>query len=227
MSITQLPLADLVEDMDVYPRHAVDGSHVQSLVFALESGATLPPIVADKKSKRITDGWHRARAYKRLHGPTATVDVELVNYRNEAEMTFDAVERNSSHGRKLDAMDRTRCVLMLRSAGFKDSQISLVMHVPEQKVEKLSIKVANAPISASGNVPGTNKITLKRSVAHLAGTRLSKKQAEAHVTMPGTSFLLVTNQLIIGLREKMVNLDDDKLVAKLTELRDLLVDKLP
>lgn len=225
--VSSMALAELVEDLDLYPRHAVDTSHVQALVFALESGETLPPIVADKKSKRITDGWHRCRAYQRFLGDKATVDVELVPYKNEAEMRFDAVARNASHGRRLDAIDRTRSVIMLRTSGFNDAQISLALHVPESRVEKLSIKLATCPLSSDEAVPGTNKIALKRSVSHLAGTSLSKTQAEVHAMLPGTSFLLVARQLCSALEQKMVNLTDEHLVEHLVKLRDLLVKVLP
>lgn len=225
-TIKTLPLAQLVEDLDFYPRHAVDGSHVQALVFALESGATLPPIVADKKSKRITDGWHRGRAYRRFLGPEATVDVELVNYPNESAMKLDAAHRNATHGRRLDAMDRTRCVLMLRESGFNDVQIATALHLPEKRVEKLSIKIATAPKSSGETVPGTSSIALKRSVAHLAGKRLTKEQVTTHAMLPGTSFLLIARQLYGALEQGMINLEDERLVEQLVALRTLLVEKL-
>jgi len=219
-------VAELVEDMDIYPRHAIDTSHVQALSFALEAGTTLPPIVADQKSKRIIDGWHRKRAYRRIHGPEAIVDVELVSYKNEAEMKLDAICRNAQHGRRFDAIDRTRCVIMLRGAGFNDGKIALALNVPEKRVEKLAIKIATAPKSAEQNVPGSNVITLKRSVSHLKGTVLSKSQAKAHASLPGTSFLLIARQLCLGLTEKMVNMEDERLIEQLAELRDLLVSRL-
>ena|GEM_PF-1201422 len=221
--VVQLPLAKLVEDFDLYPRHAVDTAHVQSLVFALESGATLPPIIADKRSKKITDGWHRARAYRRVLGPEAVVDVELGPYKNKAEMIVDAVARNATHGRPFDAIDRTRSVVMLRTIGCSDAQIGLALKVPEARVEKLMVKLASAPKSSGETIPGTNRIALKRSVIHLAGQTLTKSQAQTHAMLPGVSFLLIARQLYQGLLEKMVNLEDEKLVKQLAELRDLLV----
>lgn len=225
-TIKTLPLAQLVEDLDFYPRHAVDGSHVQALVFALESGATLPPIRADRKSKRITDGWHRGRAYRRFLGPEATVDVELVNYPTEAAMKLDAAQCNAAHGRRLDAMDRTRCVVMLRESGFNDVQIATALQLPEKRIKKLSIKVATGPKTSGQTVPGTSSIALKRSVAHLAGTRLTKDQAAAHAILPGTSFLLTAKQLCAALEQNMINLEDERLVEQLVALRTLLMEKL-
>lgn len=225
--LATLPVAELIEDLTIYPRHSVDSAHVQAMVFALQSGAMLPPVVADRKSKRITDGWHRARAYTRLHGPTATVSVELVDYASEREMILDAVARNAAHGRRLDAIDRTRSVVLLRAAGCTDAQISIALHVPEERVEKLAVKLASGSQTAAGTVPGTGTIPLKRCVLHLAGSRLTKGQAEVHHMLPGTSFLLVARQLRRGLEEDMVDLTDEKLVGELTALRGVLSEKLP
>ncbi len=224
--LVTLPLASLVEDMEIYPRHAVDDSHVASLVQAIECGAELPPIVADKRSKRITDGWHRARAWRRAHGKEATVSVLLKDYADVAAMIFDAVKLNAAHGRRLDGIDQTRSVLMLERNGFNATQISLALNVTEKRVERLRIKVATTSKGASGTVPGTAVIALKRPVRHLEGTKLTEKQAIVHDMLPGTSFLLVARQLAQALEHKMVDLEDEKLVEQLRVLRDLLVDNI-
>lgn len=221
-----MPLAELVEDMDFYPRHAVDSTHVSALVLALEAGEKLPPIVVDKKSKRITDGWHRARAYRRFLGPDGTISVEVVPYKNDADMKFDAARRNAAHGRKLDAVDRTRCVMMLKAVGFSDIRIASALCIPEGRVSKLSIRVASAPKGSSQLMPGTSSISLKQSVSHLAGTRLTKSQAETHAMLPGTPFILLAKQLHAALSEGMMDMTDDRLVEQLVALRDLLVENL-
>ena len=219
-STVTVPLAELVEDMDVYPRHAVDTAHVQSLAFALETGATCPPLVADKKSKRIVDGWHRARAYKRVLGANGAVDVELIAYRDEEALIIDAVQRNAAHGRKFDAIDRVRAVLMLERQGVSTVKIAVAMSIPEDRVIKMMVRVAHGN---TGTVPGTKKIVLKRPVHHLQGTTLNKRQIEVHSMLPGTSFLLIARQLCRALEVDMVNLEDAKLIDQLRTLRDVLV----
>lgn len=221
------PIASLVEDMNLYPRHAVDSAHVAQLANAIEAGSQFPPLVADKKSKRITDGWHRARAYVKVHGPNATTDVELVEYRSEAEMILDAVQRNSKHGRRLDAVDLTRAVLMLENRHVDRHRIALVLNVTEERVEKLRIRVAVSRSADESTVPGTRKIVLKRPVRHMKDATLTKDQVEAHKMLPGTSFLLIARQLERALRTKMVDLDDRKLVAALQSLSTTLAETLP
>jgi hypothetical protein len=220
--ILTMPLAELIEDLSVYPRHAVDDSNVQSLALALEAGCELPPLIADQASKRIVDGWHRGRAHKRVYGPGATVRVELRTYPNEAALKEDAVALNSRHGRRLDVMDQTRAVLMLEKEGVPMDRIALILNVTAKRCEALRIRVADARVATAATVPETHKITLKRSVAHLQGKTLTREQAEAHDSMPGTSFLLIARQLATALRTRLVNLKDDRLLEALKELREEL-----
>ena len=219
MIVTTIPLCELVEDMEVYPRHEVDPAHVASLVRALESGATLPPIVAEKKSKIIVDGWHRARAYRKVLGPQGIVDVELHTYRDQASLLLDAVTRNATHGRKLDAIDQTRVVVMLTRAQVDIAKIAVALHVPEMHVRKLSVRVATTSVETAENITGTRRIALKRPVAHLAGTKLTEEQAKVHGLLPGTSFLLIARQLCEALQQNMVNLEDARLMEQMRLLK--------
>lgn len=219
---TEYPIASLVEDVNLYPRHAVDSAHVSALALAIESGVELPAVVADRKSCRIVDGFHRCRAYRRILGPDAKVPVEFIEYINEAEMVRDAVARNARHGRRLDGIDKTRSIIMLRNVGMSDEEIGMTLHVPPKHVKKLAVRIATAPKSTDGTIPTTSHIALKRSVAHLEGARLTKKQANAHKSMPGTSLLLLTQQLTKAIENDLVNYEDDQLVAALGYLRELL-----
>ena len=169
----QLPIAKLVEDMSIYPRHEIDMQHVGGIVQALEAGGQLPPIVADKKSLRIVDGWHRCRAYKRFLGSEGVIDVELRAFRDDKAIMLEAVNLNATHGRKLDRIDQVRIAVMLREFGIQTSRIALALHVTERQVEKLHIRIATASVESHGTITGTTNVALKRPVQHLAGTRLS------------------------------------------------------
>lgn len=220
--IIATPIAEAVEDMSLYPRHAVDDAHVAALAHALESGAQLPPPVVCAKSKRIADGWHRIRAHRRVFGPEAVIDMEHVTYDSEDALLFDAVARNSAHGRKLDRIDQTRCAVMMQRRNFSAIQIAAALHVPEQRVEKLVVKIARARANSAGAVPGTNTVVLKRPVVHLADKLLTERQSRAMSSMPGTSFLLIARQLTLALSVELVDLTDERLVEQLRTLRDEL-----
>ncbi len=221
-NVATLPLAELVEDLSVYPRHAVDDSHVAQLVQAIEAGCELPPVIACKKTKRVADGWHRLRAHRRVYGPTAVVAVELREYGSEAELLEDAVRLNAAHGRRLDAVDRVRAAVMLERAGLPEKRIALVLHVTPAKLQTLRVKVATAPVKSGLTIPGTRTVVLKRPVQHLAGTRLTEEQVLAHDLAPGTSYLLIVRQLAAAVETGLVNRADERLVEALRGLRKLL-----
>lgn len=210
-----LPLAELVEDFDIYPRHAVDDGHVSSLVNAIKAGVTLPPIVIERKSKRITDGWHRSRAYRRVLGPEGVVDVEEVDYVDEAELLTDAIRRNASHGRKLDVIDQVRAIALGQERGISLHTMAIVLHLPDERVQKLSVRLAQSEKTGPGTIPGTVSVALKRPVAHLVGQTFNEAQMEAHGRAPGTSYLLTIRQLLDAVTCEFINRHDERLMAEL------------
>lgn len=226
MTVCSVPLAELVEDLSLYPRHVVDDTHVSSLVLALKSGASLPPLVADKKSKRLVDGWHRLRAYRRVVGDTAAVDVELRSYKDEAQMLLDAVALNATHGRRLDRVDQVRVVMLAERVGITEQQVATVLHVPVDRVKTLRVRVAVVPHGTITAIPGTNTVALKRPVAHMAGQTLTKAQAVAQRTVPGTSYLLIVRQLSDGIKHRLINQEDERLLAELDNLHTMLGEYL-
>lgn len=220
--MTSLPLASLVEDYSIYPRHAVDDANVSSLVNALKAGATLPPIVIDRRSRRISDGWHRVRAYKRVLGPEGVVTVEEIDYGDDVEMLKDAIRRNASHGRKLDMIDQVRSVELCRERGVDASIIAEILHIPPERVKKLEVRIARVEKSGAGVIPGTLTVALKRSAGHFAGREMTAEQLEAHNGAPGVSYLLIARQLTEGIRAGLLNRADDKLLESLRELAEVL-----
>jgi hypothetical protein len=65
-------------------------------------------------------------------------------------------------------------------------------------------------------------MTLKRPAAHLAGRRLTPEQAKAHDGAPGTSYLLLCNQLKTAMEVGLINTEDGRLMAGLRGLREEL-----
>lgn len=221
--IVALPIAELVEDDAIYPRHVVDDANVARLVRALEAGHVLPPIVAEDVSKRIVDGWHRTRAYYRVLGPTGVADVDLRHYATEADLILDAIELNAGHGRQLDKMDQARCVLLAERAGIELVRIAAALHQPEQVVVKLRLRVADVSPGTPSAVPGTEQVVLKRPTLHLAGGHLSDNQAMALASAPGTSYRLLARQLTDAVRFNLANREDATLMADLRMLCDALL----
>ena len=230
-----LPLAGLVEDTSIYPRHAVDGVYVNQLVDALRAGAALPPPVAEEGTQRLVDGWHRVRAYRKVLGAEGVVDVLLKGYDSEQELILDAITLNAGHGRKLDRIDRVRSVLLAEQAGAPVERIALALRTSPEKVQKLTIRVAYAPAAMAQVVealeaadspkageavgPPMVRVILKRPLQHLTGTTLSADQADAALGQAGTSHLLQVRQLLAALRYDLINPTDIRLRGALVELQ--------
>lgn len=210
-----MPLTELVEDLSIYPRSSVSSVNVTNLVAAVEAGCVLPPIVADQKSKRIVDGFHRRRALLRVFGKEADTEVELRQYSSEAELFADAVAMNTSHGLPLGEFEKRGVVLRLGEMGESDEKIALVLHIPQVKVETIRIRVATVVTEVGEPI---RLQPLKRSTLWMQGSAMSESQAQAHKSAPGTSWGLLAQQLTKGLREGLVE-PDGRIIAALQHLQ--------
>jgi len=210
MTETRL-IADLIEDPDLYPRHAVDAAHVSRLVAAIESGADLPPVVIDADTNRIVDGWHRARAHRRAYGDDAAITVEARHYSSEADVIADAVAANAGHGRPFDSQDRTRAALMLQRAGFDNEQVARTLNITVHRVEQATKKVAvvrKKPEPAKPIAwPQDGKVR-----------KLNARQAEVMRSSSGWRPSQTMRQLARELEVGLVDLDDPNNIDALREL---------
>ena len=216
--ITTLPLTALVEDYDLYPRHHVDTVYVSRLRASLEAGATLPPLIVDKKTKRLVDGWHGARAIRKVFGENADVAVIERSYPDEATLLADAVQYNISHGRLLDNRDLARSAWLMEEAGFPTEQIAVQLQVPEKRLQRIMVRVVQVK-----NGKDHDPVVLKASTLHLEGD-VSREQAEAIDRQPGTSHTLIAQQLREALVYQLVNEDNPRLRSELTQLLPVLED---
>lgn len=125
-------LSELVIDWDVYPRKEVDQSHVESILFAIESGDRLPPIVVEKSTKRIVDGVHRYMAYGRRAGGKSDAEIEVVEkrYSSERELFLDCVRLNSGHGKRLTEADRLEITHKATRLAIDMTEISGALKIP-------------------------------------------------------------------------------------------------
>lgn len=184
----ELPLPELVWDWTIYPRHDVDRSVVANLERAMRADIPIPPITVDEPSKRIVDGWHRARAWGRVHGEAANIPVVFKTYPNERAILEAAIAPNATHGRPLDSQDRTRSVLMLKKVGATDEEIAVVLSTEPAQIMKLALKVVlvsdnNGPIEVLPAKPivepvGDKPRTITREQANVAASASGWRTAQ-------------------------------------------------
>src|SRR3990172_8850015 len=78
--------SDLVLDFTIYPRSSVDATTVSQYVLALQAGEQFPPIIVDRKTKRVVDGFHRVKAYIIAHGDETKIPGIWGDFKDETEM---------------------------------------------------------------------------------------------------------------------------------------------
>jgi hypothetical protein len=208
----------LVEDLSIYPRFSVDQIYVQRLAEALLAGESLPPVVADKKSMRVVDGFHRRRAYIAAYGPEAKIPVEWKEYKDTREMFLDVLRYNARHGRRLTTGEEVRCVLIGEELGVSREKVAETLGIRREVLEgKVERRTAEGPVTRE---------VLKPAVSHLAGSSLTPEQVEVNRKLGGYKVSFCVNQLIMLIRSGCVNIEDGKLVARLRELYELLTELL-
>ena len=178
----------------------------------------MPPIVADLKSRCITDGWHRVRSHRRNYRGDGEVLVILRDYPDRAAMIEDAVRMNADHGRRLDVRDRERAARMLLEVGMTTTLIAVTLCTTEKKVNKYLVNHSVVARTTPGVVPGTNALPLKVCARHFAGQRMTKAQAQVVMSASGRPPLQDANSLADLLNEGVLDLTNEKLVAALVKL---------
>lgn len=218
--------AELVEDFDLYPRPDVDSQHVSQMVEALEAGVELPAAIADRKSKRIVDGFHRKRAWIRWGGPDVEVPVIWKDYKNDGELFLDAMACNSGHGRRLSTFDKVRCAVIAGNLKLEPARVAAALKLTTERVSGLIIS-RTATGTLSGRYSRTaagekGDVPLKRTIAHMAGGKINKQQQEANDKLSGMAPLFYINQVIILIEANLLPEGDENLETGLKKLHDLL-----
>lgn len=213
--IARVVPTSLVRDFDLYPREMVDSTHVRHIMDAIEAGVKVPPLIVDRKSKRIIDGFHRHSAHLRID-KTKPVDVEYRDYDSDSAMFAEAMALNANHGRKLSTNDRVRCVLRARELGIDDELTAVSLNTTvttvERYVQELTVKVVGQT---------TGRKVLKMPVRHLVGSKITAKQAEAIDRLGGNKQVFFVNQLIRLIEADLLDRGDEKLMERLAKLVEL------
>ena len=215
VTMKQMKAAALVLDFDLYPRNNVDPANIQRIINAMVSGIELPPVIIDRKSKRVVDGFHRVRGALRLYGDDAEVTVIEKNYASDADLFLDAARYNAVHGQPMDNCDRTHCLIVAERLGIGLDAIAGALSMPEDKLGQLKdTRVARGTDGLS--------VPLKRTVMAFHGRKLTVRQQEANRKLSGMNQVFYANQLIELIESKMLDLDDESLIQRLAKLHELL-----
>lgn len=207
----KLKVSELVLDFDLYPRATVNSYHVGEMIRSLEAGGVeLPPIVACKKTHRVVDGFHRTKAYVRLHGEAFEVDVVEKSYRTEKDIFLDAMRYNADHGLRMDTHDKAHCALKAAALGIDDALIAETLHVKPEYIGGL--RTDRSAKSGKLSVP------IKQTIKHMAGKRLTKGQVAANDKLSGMNQLFYVRQVAMLIENDLVDMDNEQLIEELQAL---------
>jgi hypothetical protein len=210
-----VPVAELILDFSLYPRTVTDEAHAARLAEALRAGETLPPVVAEQKTRRVVDGFHRIRAYLRAIGDEATCQVEWRDYASDVDLFLDAAKLNARHGLRISRLDEAHCMAVAARLGVKDTELAAVLALTAEKYEQLRA-------SRFGTDNHGDPVLLKRSSRHLAGGRLTRKQIAGNAKSSGWRLDFHIDQIINAIESDLVNYQDQTLMPKLQRLHQLL-----
>ena len=139
MQTTKLKAIDLVMDWNLWPRQAaqrLDSTNVARMKEALRNGFSLPPVIVDKKSLRIIDGFHRTRAVLDLFGDDADIEAIVKEYKDEKEMFLEAGSTNHHHGLPMSPKDRAHFVSKARKMKIPWPAIAKALSTDSDKLKK-------------------------------------------------------------------------------------------
>jgi ParB-like chromosome segregation protein Spo0J len=204
---------ELVADYDFYPRSKVDSTSVQQIADAMEAGFEMPPIVIDKKSKKIVDGVHRVRATMRTKGQDAEVEAIARSYANDGEMLLDAIRLNASHGNRLSPWDRTRCLLLAKEMSIAMGDLATALNTD---INNLQTMMESLGTYRSKPIP------IKKTIRHMEGKKFTKAQREANEKLGGLNQTHYANQLILLIEADLLDTENPNLMERLHRLYELL-----
>jgi hypothetical protein len=174
----------------------------------------MPPILIDKKTSTVIDGWHRYTAYERLYGPEYEIAVIAKTYRNRETMLADAVAANIGRGHDLTPWDYLRCVELAEQVGMPlETLAKLIQWRPERLVAYRDSKM--------GKTLDDRKLALKRSIRHRMNKPLNEAQEAANEHLSGMSPMFHINQLVTLIETDLLPDDDPNLRSRLLHLAEI------
>jgi len=211
-------LSALVLDFDLYPRGSIDNHHVTQIAAAISAGCSMPPIVIEKASKRIVDGFHRWKAYRRLYGEEYSTNCIEKIYPGDSQLLLDAMRFNASHGRALTQHDKTHCILLAQKLKISSELVAEALNLTSERIGKLKT-------DRIGTI-GSQPLALKQTIRHMSGRKLTKRQASANEKLSGMNQMFYVNQLLTLLETDLIDTANTDLRSRLARLQEAISDFL-
>ena len=215
--LKEIAISKLVFDFGLYPRTHIDSVNVTNMLAAMQAGNEFPPIVVDKKSLRIVDGFHRVKCMERFGDENASIRAELKNYANEGAIFQDAMLLNSSHGRAFSNFERAKCIFRAEELKIDTATIAICLRMTPERLDALRIKRG-----ASLKGDDMPLFPVKNTIQYMAGRKLTADQYKANDKLGGMKPLFYVNQLLILLENNLIDKENPGLIQGLEKLSETL-----
>lgn len=220
MKTAKVKISSLFLNEALWPRRVLSRVNIKRIGEALCCGRTLPPIVVDRATKTVIDGFHRIKAVERLFGPDGEIDVEWRTYGSEAEMFLDAARLNAGHGEPLTPIDQAFCLNRAEELKIEPQLIVDALNLSKPTIEE--IRHRRFALGPDGEC-----VILKRSIGHLAGETLTAAQCRGNERVGGFPVREYAEQLIAFIEGGLLERDGDTVLEeRLRHLHGLLTNLL-
>ncbi|MEM3192224.1 MAG: ParB N-terminal domain-containing protein [Candidatus Parvarchaeota archaeon] len=202
---------------EYYPRELVDWHTVLTYANAMKLGAKFPNIAVGRLGREIylIDGAHRLSAYKMLK--VQQVDCDIIPIKSMNDIYKEAIKRNITNGKPLTFSEKAVAVSKLEKMGLTLEQISQYLYLPITELQKIKVeKIAKSPI---GDIP-------IRGGIKVSNKELTVEQGEDMKDIVSNSQLHILDQLLILLQNDWLDLKNEKIREKASEIVELLREKL-
>ena len=214
----KVKIVTLTLDYSLYPRHYLDEQTVNDYIHALKAGAVFPPIIADRKSNRVVDGFKRHKSHSRFYGDDGEIEVVFRTYRNEGELLLDAIRLNTAHGERISHHDLKRCVILCEAFKLSEKDMTTALNITADRLEALRAQIHS---TRSGD-----RIASKQASVHLLDVPLSAKQVKGVEKAGGNNQAFFVNQVIIFIESGILDRANEGLMERLEYLSGLLKETL-
>ncbi len=213
----KVSVGELIMDFTIYPRSDVDAQTVAKLRECDDAGAELPPVIINKSTMQVVDGFHRVRMYRAKYGGDHKIDVVEKEYPNDGEMFADCI-RHNLHGRPLSVHDHVHCLQVGERLGVPDDEIASALSITVERAGKLRAERVGQMRVGRTKEP----VALKQTISHMAGKTMNKRQREANEKLSGMRQSFYANQIIELIDADLVDTSNESTMDALRKLHDRL-----
>ena len=212
--VEETNISEVVFEEDLYPRSSYNWQTSYDYSQSMLTGAQFPfiTLAVYKGKKYLVDGKHRIEALRMLK--QTKVEAEIFVGWNKKKIFEEAVKRNIAHGRILSPYEKRRIALKLRDVGYGDEEVSDLIQVPLDKLEKFVAQRLTNSL--------TGEVIVKSEIKHLAGQDYDGDITNNQEHMKSKSQVVLFGQVVHLFENDLVDRKHPVISKLLNKLKKLL-----